>query len=422
MVRSMLHFIEKSPTCFHAVENAAKMLEQKGYVNLKEEDSTLESGGKYYVTRNGSSIIAFRIPEGAPKGFVVAASHSDSPCFRLRDHAELAGTYVRLSCERYGGQILASWVDRPLSIAGRVLVRRDGGILQKTVDFPKDTVLIPNIAIHLNREMNTGLSYDLKTDLIPLYGLDSAKGRFQKELASLAECTEEDILASDLFVCNNQKGTVWGPDGEFVSAPRLDDLACVYTSLQAFLDCDAKNIPVFAVFDNEEIGSETKQGAGSEFLADVLRHICQSLGMDYRRMLTNSMMLSCDNGHGLHPNRPELADRTEAPVLGGGVTVKHSPRYATDGVSSAVFCEICKKAGVPVQHYSNRPDQAGGATLGNIANTKTAMLTADIGMAQLAMHSSFETAACKDVEYMIRAVKAVYETALTVEGTSVKLG
>ena len=422
MVHSMLHFIEKSPTCFHAVQNAAEMLEREGYVNLKEEYTALLPGGKYYVTRNGSAIIAFRIPEGTSKGFVVAASHSDSPCFRLRDHAELNGAYVRLSVERYGGMINASWVDRPLSIAGRLLIRRDGAICQKTVDFQKDTVLIPNLAIHLNREMNSGLNYDPKTDLVPLYGLGEAKGSFRKELAALADCAEEDILASDLFVYNNQRGTVWGPAGEFVSAPRLDDLACVYTTLQAFLDCDAKNIPVFAVFDNEEIGSGTKQGAGSEFLADVLRHICESRSMDYRKALACSMMLSCDNGHGLHPNHPELADRTEAPVLGGGVIVKHSPRYATDGVSTAVFCEICKKASVPVQHYSNRPDQAGGATLGNIANTKTAMLTADIGMAQLAMHSSFETAACADVSHMIRAVQAVYETALTVEEHSVKLG
>jgi len=419
MVHSMLRFIEKSPTCFHAVKNAVQMLEQEGYVNL--EECALVPGGKYYVTRNGSAIIAFRIPEGSPKGFIVAASHSDSPCFRLRDHAELAGTYVRLSAERYGGQILASWVDRPLSIAGRVLVRTAEGIGQRLLDFGKDTVLIPNVAIHLNREMNSGLTYDPKTDLAPLYGLGSAKGSFRKELATIAGCAEEDILASDLFVYNNQKGTVWGATGEFVSAPRLDDLACVYTTLQAFLNADAKNIPIFAVFDNEEIGSETKQGAGSEFLSQTLQHICNALCLDYCRALQNSMMLSCDNGHGLHPNHPELADRTEAPVLGSGVIVKHSPRYATDGVSTAVFCEICKKAGVPVQHYSNRPDQAGGATLGNIANTKTAMLTADIGMAQLAMHSSYETAACADVGNMIGAVRAVYETQLCTERDMVKL-
>ena len=419
MVQSMLHFIEKSPTCFHAVKTCVERLEQEGYVEADGRE--LLPGGKYYTTRNGSALIAFRIGEEEADGFMIAASHSDSPCFRVRDHAELAGTYTRLSCERYGGMINASWVDRPLSIAGRVLVRTEGGIGQRLVDFEKDTVLIPNVAIHLNRAMNEGLSYDPKTDLVPLYGLADAKGSFTKELAALADCEEEDILATDLFVYNGHSGTVWGAKDAFVSAPRLDDLACVYTSLEAFLQAEAKQIPVFAVFDNEEIGSETKQGAGSVFLMDMLREICFALGMDYRRSLDHSFMLSCDNGHGLHPNHPELADRTEAPVLGGGVIVKHSPRYATDAVSAAIFCEVCRRASVPLQHYSNRPDQAGGATLGNIADTKTPMLTADIGMAQLAMHSSFETAACADVSHMIRAVKALYETALIVQGDTIRL-
>lgn len=420
MVQSMLHFIEKSPTCFHAVKNCAERLEQEGYVQA--EGRELLPGGRYYTTRNGSALIAFRIPEGDADGFMIAASHSDSPCFRLRDHAELAGSYVRLSCERYGGMINASWVDRPLGIAGRVLVRTEDGMCQRLVDFGKDMVLIPNVAIHLNREMNTGLSYDPKTDLIPLYGLGEAKGSFRKELAALAGCEEDELLASDLFVYNGQRGTVWGADDAFVSAPRLDDLACVHTTMEAFLQAEAKNIPVFAVFDNEEIGSETKQGAGSVFLMDVLREICAALGMDYRRSLDHSFLLSCDNGHGLHPNHPELADRTEAPILGGGIIVKHSPRYATDAVSSAIFSEVCRRASVPLQHYSNRPDQAGGATLGNIADTKTPMLTADIGMAQLAMHSSFETAARADVAHMIRAVKAMYETALLVQGDTIRLG
>lgn len=420
MVNSMLHFIENSPTCFHAVKQTAQCLEKEGYVNLQEEAWQLQPGGKYYVTRNGSSLLAFRVPHGAINGFMAAASHSDSPCFRLRDHAELKGTYTRLSAERYGGMINATWVDRPLSIAGRVAVRRENGVQTCLVDFEKDMVLIPNVAIHMNREMNNNVRYDAHTDLVPLYGMGQAEGSFRRALAALAGCEEAQILATDLFIYNNQKGSIWGAADEFVSAPRLDDLACVYTSLQAFLLAQpAKSIPVLAVFDNEEIGSETKQGAGSMFLADTLQEICRSLALDYRAMLRRSLMLSCDNGHGLHPNHPELADRNEAPVPGKGVIIKHSPRYATDGVSSAVFEAICQKAGVPVQHYSNRPDQAGGATLGNISNTKAAMLSADIGMAQFAMHSSFETAAAADVNHMIHGIKAVFETALTVDGDTV---
>jgi len=327
---------------------------------------------------------------------------------------------VRLSAERYGGQILASWVDRPLSIAGRVLVRTAEGIGQRLLDFGKDTVLIPNVAIHLNREMNSGVKYDANVDLVPLYGLGDAKGTFRRELAALAGCAEEDILATDLYVYNNQKGTVWGADGAFVSAPRLDDLACVYACLEGFLTAQAnQKIPMLCVFDNEEIGSETKQGAGARLLPDTLQAICDALHMDCRKALTQSFMLSCDNGHGLHPNHPELADRNEAPMPGGGVIIKHSPRYATDGMSCAMFSQVCEKAKVPVQHYSNRPDQAGGATLGNIANTAAPMLTADIGMAQLAMHSCFETAGTADVEYMIRGVQAMYEACFTVDGDSV---
>jgi aspartyl aminopeptidase len=258
---------------------------------------------------------------------------------------------------------------------------------------------------------------------MPLYGKQGTG--FQTELAAKLSCAEEDILATDLFVYNPEAGIVWGPEGEFVSAPRLDDLACVFSCAQGFLMAQERDaIPVLCVFDNEEIGSGTKQGAESMFLPDTLWAICEALGLsqaDYRRMLTQSMMLSCDNGHGLHPNHPELADANEAPILNGGVVIKHSPRYATDGLSTAVFAEICRRANVPVQHYSNRPDQMGGSTLGNIVNTKVGVSTVDIGLAQLAMHSCYETAGSADVNAMIRAVCAFYSTALSVEGGAVTI-
>lgn len=423
MLHSMLHYIQKSPVCFHAIRNLETMLEDAGYIRLSEGGWELEAGGKYYVSRSGSSLLAFRVPDSKPKGFLITASHSDSPCFRLRDHAELPGTYTRLSVEPYGGMIHASWIDRPLSIAGRLLVKQGNRIESRLVDMEKDMVLMPNVAIHLNREVNSGAKYTPGRDLVPLYGGVDTQDRFRQEIAERAGCLPEEILATDLFVYNNQPGIVWGPDGEFVSAPRLDDLACVYTCAQGFLMAQERDfVPVLAVFDNEEIGSGTKQGAESMFLPDTLRAICEALGLtaaDYRRMLTQSMMLSCDNGHGLHPNHPELADSKEAPVLGGGVIIKHSPRYATDGISTAVFAEICARANVPVQHYSNRPDQMGGSTLGNIADTKVGVSTVDIGMAQLAMHSSFETVGSKDVEAMIRAAAAFYSTSLTVENGSV---
>ena len=421
MLNSMLHYIKKSPTCFHAVVSLEQILLENGYSRLPEGGWELVPGGKYYTTRSGSSLIAFRVPAEAPTGFMLTASHTDSPCFRVRDHADLPGTYARLSVERYGGMLNAPWADRPLSIAGRVLVRSGSRVETRLVDFEKPMVLIPNLAIHLNREANNGQKYDAARELFPLYGGKDAS--FKTELARKLGCEETDILATDLFVYNPEQGVVWGPEGEFVSSPRLDDLACVYACVQGFLLAkETTAIPVFCAFDNEEIGSETKQGAASMFLPDTLQAICEALKLNpaqYRTMLTSSMMLSCDNGHALHPNRPDMADQKEAPVLNGGVVIKHSVRYATDGVSCAVFSEICNRAGVQVQHYSNRPDQAGGSTLGNIANTKTGVSTVDIGMAQLAMHSSFETAGSRDVDAFIRAVSAFHSVSLRAEQDAV---
>lgn len=370
--------------------------------------------------------MAFRVPQDRPTGFVLTASHSDSPCFRLRDHAELAGEFVRLSAERYGGMINDCWLDRPLSVAGRVLVRRENGLDMRLVDMKKDMALIPRVAIHLNRDGNNGTKYNPAQDLVALYAGGEQKGSFDREIAAAAGCQPEDIVARDLFLYNNQPGTVWGPAGEFLSAPRLDDLACVFACTQGFLTAhETTAIPVLCVFDNEEIGSETKQGAASAFLPETLTAITTALGLtsgDYRRLVANSFLLSCDNGHARHPNHPELADANEAPVLNGGVVVKHSPRYATDAVSAAAFQEICRRAQVPTQHYANRPDQAGGATLGNIANTKLPVNTVDIGMAQLAMHSCFETMGSRDVAHFVRAVTACYEAALTFTDTQVTLG
>lgn len=425
MVHSLLHYIRKSPVCFQAVDTLASMLEDAGYVRLTEGGWTLKPGSRYYTVRNGSSLIAFRIPTGQPKGFLLSASHSDSPCFRLRERGELNGAYTRLAVERYGGMINDCWLDRPLSVAGRVLVKQGSRIETRLVDLEKDTVLIPRVAIHLNREANNGYKYDPARDLVPLYGGADAKGGLQKEIAEKAGCTPEEILVSDLFVYNNQAGVVWGPEGEFVSAPRLDDLACAFGCAQGFLlAAETDAIPVLGVFDNEEIGSSTKQGAASMLLPDTLWAICEALGLqqaDYRRMLTQSFMLSCDNGHALHPNHPELSDSKDAPVMNGGVVIKHSPNYTTDAVSAAVFAEICSRADVPVQHYSNRPDLAGGSTLGNIANTKVGVRTVDIGLAQLSMHSCFETAGSRDVEYFVRAVQAFYGTGLTMEDDAVIL-
>ena len=329
MISAMLQYIQRSPDCFHAVEELRQRLLREGYTELRPGRWQLTAGGKYFTTKNGSSMMAFRLPQEAPAGFLLTASHSDSPCFRLRDHAELTGEYIRLSAERYGGMINDSWLDRPLSVAGRVLVRREGGLEARLVDLKRDVALIPRVAIHLNRETNSGVKYDPARDLVALYAAGTGSGSFYREVARTADCAPEDVVAGDLVLYNNQPGTVWGAEGEFVSAPRLDDLACVFACTEGFLTAQERDmVPVLCVFDNEEIGSETKQGAASVFLPETLAAISEALGLsaaDHRALLADSMMLSCDNGHARHPNHPELADTNEAPVLNGGVVVKHSP-------------------------------------------------------------------------------------------------
>lgn len=423
MIKKMLQFIEQSPVCFFAVENAIKRLKEEGFSELPASEWTLKQGGRYYITRNGSSLIAFKLPETSPRGFIISAAHTDSPCLRIRDNAELEGPYIRLETERYGGMINASWVDRPLSVAGRVLVRSGSGLESRLVDLRRDCALIPNVAIHMQKGINDGVKYDPAKEFLALYCAKENKGSFRWEIAQAAGVREEDILSWDLYLYNNQPGTVWGPRQEFASSPRLDDLACVYACMEGFLNArETDRIPVLCLFDNEEIGSGTKQGAAADMLPRTLSMLSEALYLSpaqHVALLDNSFMLSCDNGHAKHPAHPELSDFNEAPILNGGVVVKHSPRYATDAVSSALFTEICRRGDIPVQHYSNRPDMPGGGTLGLIANLDTPVYTVDIGMAQLAMHSSFETMGSRDAETFAAAMKAAYEARPDFKGNEI---
>ncbi|MBP3729034.1 MAG: M18 family aminopeptidase [Lachnospiraceae bacterium] len=414
MIHDLLKFIEQSPVSFFAIDNLKRILQEAGFSPVSLMDAELSPGGRYYMTRNDSSLIAFRIPRERAKGFVISASHSDSPCLRIRDNAELKGPAIRLETERYGGLINPSWVDRPLSVAGRVMVREEAGVASRLVNLKRDCALIPNVAIHMQKGINESAKYNPATDLLAMFCEKGREGSFREVIAQEIDVDPEEILSWDLYLYNNQPGTVWGPAGEFASSPRLDDLACVYTCTEAFLDAEETDrVPVLCVFDNEEIGSGTKQGAASDFLPRVLKMISESLYLSpaqHLALLDNSFMLSCDNGHAKHPNHPEIADPNEAPEMNGGVVIKHSPRYATDAVSSALFSEICRRAHVPVQHYSNRPDMPGGGTLGLIANLDTPVYTVDIGLAQLAMHSSFETMGSRDARLFYEALKASYES------------
>ncbi len=421
--KQLLNFIENSPTAYQAVDSAAKILEEQGFVRLGAQSAwDLVPGKGYYTVQNGTSILAFRMPAGKIAGMMIAASHSDSPTFKLKANceADAFGDYVKINTERYGGMILSSWLDKPLSLAGRLVVKEGDAIKAINVKVDRDLLLIPNVAIHQNRKHNDGFVFNAQIDMMPLYGMASAKGTLIAQVAAAAGVAAESVIGSDLYLYNRTPATVWGADDAFFSAPRIDNLMCAYGTLQGFLQAEkAENtLQVWACFDNEETGSHTKQGAGALWMRDTLERVCESTGADLRRVLPASMLLSADNAHAKHPNHPELSDAQNAPKMGGGVVIKAnaSQSYATDGISCAIFSEICKKAGVPTQSFANRSDSPGGSTLGSIADTLLPVNTVDIGMAQLAMHSSYETAACADNAHLIGASRAFFETAIVTDG------
>ena len=423
-ISAMLDFIQRSPSEYHVIDNISAVLNGAGYVMLPARERwKLAPGGKYYTLRGGSSLIAFRIPEsGEANGFRLAAAHSDSPTFRIKANAEKhSGVYLQLSTEPYGGMIMSSWLDRPLSVAGRVLVRTPEGLTVRLVNIDRDLLVIPSVAIHMDRSVNDGKKFAANVDLLPLLGGERDAGALSRLIAECAGAAEQDVVDGDLFVYCRTRGCRFGAAEEFILSPKLDDLSCLWSSFRGFLDAqDAQTgcIPVCCAFHNEEVGSVTKQGAGSTFLCDTMRRISFALGGGeerYQTMLAGSFFVSADNAHAIHPNHPEYADRENAPVLNGGVVVKYNAaqRYATDGVSAAVFREICREADVPVQVFANRSDLRGGSTLGSIAGTHMPVPTVDIGMPQLAMHSAVETAGAADVGYFTSAMRAYFAARFT---------
>ncbi len=431
-VNGLMDFLKKSPSTFHAAAYLRQMLLEAGFTELPESRRwTVRPGGEYFTTRNGSSILAFRVgTELSEPCFTLTASHSDSPCFKIKENAELRvrDKYVQLNTEGYGGMICSTWLDRPLGVAGRVLVRTrtEAGESYETrlLDFDRDLVLIPNVAIHMNRKVNDGFSFNKQIDMVPLFGSGKLeKGAFKAMVAGELGVAEKDILGSDLFLYNRMAPTVWGAENEYISGGRLDDLECAYGTLLGFLKGkNKKSVQLWCCFDNEEVGSGTKQGADSTMLEDVLRRIANGLGWDdedYRCAVARSFMLSCDNAHAVHPNHPEKTDAANCTYMNEGIVIKaHAgQKYTSDAVSAALFRGVCEKAGVPVQFFANRSDEMGGSTLGNIAMAHVSMNTVDLGLPQLAMHSAYETAGVRDLEYLICASTAFYQTYFTVENS-----
>lgn len=414
--RDLLHFISKSPSPFHAARGIKTAFVYDHAVELREEDDwEIEPGHKYVVTRNGSAVIAFAVPKEPARDFRIIAAHGDSPTFKLKEDPEIAdGPYVRLNVEPYGGMIMSSWTDRPLTAAGRVIVREKGALVPKLVCPGKPLLVIPSLAIHMNREVNQGYHWNAQKDLLPLWGPAGGLS-FMDVIAAEAKCAKEDILGHDLCLVPLVPGTMWGAENEYISSPRLDDLQCAFAAFRGYtMGKKEKHISVFALFDNEEVGSGTRQGAGSSFLFDTILRLSAALGISQDRMLAmlaRSFLISADNAHAVHPNHPAESDPVNRPVLNGGIVIKFNAqqKYCTDGWSAAHFRALCEEAKVPVQVFTNRSDRPGGSTLGNIAITKVGIPAVDIGLPQLAMHSSYETAGIKDTAYLVMAAAMFFE-------------
>ena len=425
----LFDFLSASPSSYHAVRTIAARLRAEGYTQLQESEPwTLTPGGRYFLTRNGSSILAFRIPAKTPTGFLMAAAHTDSPAFKIKHNAEKkAGPYLQLTTEKYGGMLMSTWFDRPLGVAGRVVVDADGQLQTRLVDSGRDIAVIPSVAIHMNRTANDGVKLQANIDTLPLLGPAAEKGGFLKMIADQAGCAPEQILGHDLSLYVRQPGTLLGARQEYLASPKLDDLACVFASLEGFLAAKAADsVPVLCVFDNEEVGSETMQGAASSFLRDTLRRIVSACRMPEQalsQMLSESFLLSCDNAHAQHPNHPEFSDSGNCPYLNEGVVLKFNAnrRYATSGVSAAVYRKLCRKACAKVQVYANRSDLPGGSTLGSIASTLVPVEMADIGLAQLAMHSCYETAGVEDLFDLVNICRELFSSSVKKSGDRIEI-
>ncbi len=423
-VEKLLKFIDESPSAYHSVENVGNILKKEGYIYIPETKKfLLEKGGKYYTTRNGTSLIAFKIGENNSNdySFNITASHGDSPTFKVKPNNNIdQGKYQKVSVEAYGGMLCSTWFDRPLSVAGRVSISSQNGIQNKLINVDRDLLVIPNMAIHMNRMANEGFKYNLAVDMQPmLYSCN--KTNLTSILANELSVKEEDIVGQDLFLYNRNKAMIVGENDEIFLAPRIDDLECGFTTLIGFINSNNKeSISVYCLFDNEEVGSHTRQGAASTLLIDILERINTALNYskeDLLRALSSSFLVSSDNAHAVHPNHPELSDGLNKVYMNEGIVIKHNAAqsYTTDGLSSAIFKKICSKVNVPVQHFTNRADLRGGGTLGNISTSQVSIMSVDIGLAQLAMHSCYELAGTKDVDYMIKGIEEFYNTIISLD-------
>lgn len=414
-MEQFIKFIDKSYTAFHAIKNIEKMLEIEKFKKLTEDCNwEIEPGKSYYIVRNTSSIIAFKVPSEVKEvGFHIVASHSDSPSFKVKPNStivDVANDFCKINTEGYGGMITYSWFDRPLGVAGRVYTQSKNSVKEHLVNFD-ETLVIPSVAIHLNRggEFNP----NMQIDMLPLFGNSS------RTLDNVLKqyVNDEEVISHDLFLYNKEAARLVGANNEYILSSRLDDLECAYTSIRALIEADVKSISLCAVFNNEEVGSRSNNGADSTFLVDTVNEIIKSLNLEPRKVYSKSFIISSDNAHAIHPNHPEKADPTNRVYMNKGIVIKHQAglSYTTDAYSEAVFKKVCKLAGVEYQDYTNRSDQRGGSTLGAISLGHLSIPSVDIGLAQLAMHSTLETAGAYDFESMIKVIKKYFELTINKE-------
>ncbi len=407
-INELFRFIDASPTSFHAVENIRTELKAQGFSELEETQKwELLPGKNYFVTRNHSSLLAFCLPKKAAECFHIAAVHTDSPSFKIKKDPEMkTGNYVKLNVEKYGGMIISTWLDRPLSVAGRIFTKEGDGLKEHLVNIDKDLLVIPGLAIHMDRKINEGHAYQIQKELLPVFS-ENEEDSLKTYLSEETGLAKEQILEEELFLYVRQKGTVIGRNKEWILSPRLDDLQCAFAAMEGIKAAEpATQIPVAVFFDNEEVGSGTRQGADSDFLTETLERIALSLKIDREMqfcMKNKSFLLSADNAHAVHPNYPEKADPVHQPRLNGGIVIKYhgGQKYTTDAFSAARLKSWCKAWQIPYQMYYNHSDIPGGSTLGNLSASHVSVPSVDIGFPELSMHSAVETAGKEDIRYGI---------------------
>lgn len=419
-VNELLSFINESPNAFFAIDNVKKELIKAGYKEVLESSpSSIKQNDKVFFVRNGSTLVALNVGKKANPSFHVIASHTDSPCFKIKPESDSkSDIYNRINLAPYGGMLASTWLDRPLGVAGRVLIDKGNKVESRLINLKDLTALIPNLCIHFNRTANSGYEYNMAVDMQAFISQEKDGEPLKDLLAKRLKVNKEDIVNFDLFTYNKEEGIIWGNDKEYISSPRLDDLECVFASLEAFKNVDNDTaINVLYLSDNEEVGSSSRQGADSDFLKTILIRTCRDLGFDYESSVANSFLISADNAHAVHPNKASVTDANNKAYMNKGIAIKFNAAqtYTSDALSSAIFQKLCKNAQVPYQFFTNRSDLRGGSTLGNILLSHISFNSVDIGLPQLAMHSSYETAGSKDLIYAIKAFKEYYSSSLIIE-------